>query len=107
MNADGSNQVRLTNNSVEDTGPSFSPDGTKIAFRTNRDGNNEIYVMNPDGTNQTRITTNATSDTYPFWGMASTNTIRRAPFDFDGDMKTDISIFRPAPAEWWYLRSSQ
>lgn len=29
-----------------------------------------------------------------------------APFDLDGDRKTDISIFRPAPAEWWYLRSS-
>jgi hypothetical protein len=27
-------------------------------------------------------------------------------FDFDGDHKTDISIFRPAPAEWWYSRSS-
>ncbi|NNE66968.1 MAG: hypothetical protein HKN33_10430 [Pyrinomonadaceae bacterium] len=30
----------------------------------------------------------------------------RIPFDFDGDSRTDISIFRPAPAEWWYLRSS-
>ncbi len=30
----------------------------------------------------------------------------RAPFDYDGDNKTDISIFRPAPGEWWYLRSS-
>lgn len=29
-----------------------------------------------------------------------------APFDFDGDGKTDVSIFRPAPGEWWYLRSS-
>jgi len=27
-------------------------------------------------------------------------------FDFDGDGKTDISIFRPGPGEWWYLRSS-
>jgi photosystem II stability/assembly factor-like uncharacterized protein len=28
------------------------------------------------------------------------------PFDFDGDGKTDIGIFRPAPAEWWYRQSS-
>ncbi len=31
---------------------------------------------------------------------------KNAPFDFDGDCKTDISIFRPAAGEWWYLRSS-
>ncbi len=33
-------------------------------------------------------------------------TAGRSPFDFDGDNKTDISIFRPAPGEWWYLKSS-
>ena len=27
-------------------------------------------------------------------------------FDFDGDSKTDLSIFRPGPGEWWWLRSS-
>lgn len=30
----------------------------------------------------------------------------RAPFDFDGDGKTDIGIFRPSVAEWWIDRSS-
>jgi uncharacterized delta-60 repeat protein len=27
-------------------------------------------------------------------------------FDFDGDSKTDISIYRPSLGQWWYLRSS-
>jgi photosystem II stability/assembly factor-like uncharacterized protein len=29
-----------------------------------------------------------------------------APFDFDGDGRTDISIFRSSPAEWWFRQSS-
>ncbi len=33
-------------------------------------------------------------------------TRQKAPFDFDGDGKTDLSIFRHDPGEWWYLRSS-
>jgi len=58
MNADGTNRVKLTNNS-EPTGtinPSWSPDSTMIAFVSRRDGNSDIYVMNADGTNQTRLT---------------------------------------------------
>ena len=30
----------------------------------------------------------------------------KSPFDFDGDNKTDISVYRPAPGEWWLNRSS-
>ena len=32
--------------------------------------------------------------------------VPNSPFDFDGDSRTDISIFRPLVGEWWYLKSS-
>lgn len=39
-----------------------------------------------------------------FWAIPANN--NRTPFDFDGDSKTDISIFRPSVGEWWYQQSS-
>ena len=39
MNADGTGQVRLTNNAAADSEPAFSPDGQRIAFESARDGN--------------------------------------------------------------------
>ncbi len=38
-------------------------------------------------------------------GSCLTN-LAKSPFDFDGDSRTDVSIFRPASGEWWYLKSS-
>ena len=67
-NAAGSAQTRLTFNTDTDWLPSWSPDGTKIAFATDRDGNSEIYVMNNDGTEQTNFTNNVSEDTRPSWG---------------------------------------
>ncbi len=68
MNADGSNEVRLTENNFQDSLPSWSPDGSKIAFTTNRDGGDfEIYVMNVDGTNLTRLTNSPGEDAHPMW----------------------------------------
>ena len=59
MNADGTGQARLTNNAAYDSDPSWSPDGSRIAFNSDRDGNYEVYVMNADGTGQARLTNNA------------------------------------------------
>ena len=44
-----------------------SPEQTKIAFESNRDGNWEIYVMNADGSEQTNLTNNPAMDTFPSW----------------------------------------
>ena len=67
MNADGSGQVNLTNNPAEDYPAGWSPDGSKILFETNRDGNYEIYVMNADGSGQVNLTNNPASDADPAW----------------------------------------
>ena len=70
MDADGSNQTNLTNAPTAfDLAPAWSPDGTKIAFASSRDGssNLEIYVMDADGDNQTNLTNNAATDTNPAW----------------------------------------
>ena len=52
--------------------PSYSPDGTQIAFRGDLDlvepsGDEEIYVMNADGTNVRQLTSNADFDSAPSW----------------------------------------
>jgi Tol biopolymer transport system component len=65
MKADGSDARRLTNNPAFDAGPTFSPDGTRIAFVSHRDGNYEIYLMNADGTDQHRLTHNPAKDREP------------------------------------------
>jgi TolB protein len=47
--------------------PIWSPDGSKIAFTTNRDGNPEIYVMNADGSGARRMTNSPAIDVSPTW----------------------------------------
>jgi len=65
MDANGTNRVNLTNNSSYDWSPNFSPDGSLIAFCSDRDGNGEIYIMNLDGTNQTNLTNHPEYDNFP------------------------------------------
>ena len=113
MEADGSNQTRLTNNPGYDISPKWSPDGTKIAFVSSRDGNNyEIYVMNADGSNQTRLTNNPGYDTSPEWSPDGTKIAfvsRREGNDYeiyvmnaDGSNQTRLTNnpgYEPSP-EW-------
>jgi Tol biopolymer transport system component len=45
----------------------YSPDGTKVAFHTNYDGDYEICVENADGTHVRRLTHNSSTDAFPTW----------------------------------------
>src|SRR5215211_5666781 len=102
MNADGSEQTNISNNTAFDGYPHWSPDGKKIAFMTSRDGiNYEIYVMNADGTSQTRLTNNADLDAEPIWSPDGTKIAFRSDrynhnyqiyvMNADGSEQTNIS----------------
>jgi TolB protein len=69
MNSNGTNAVQLTSAANTSVRPSWSRDGGKIAFTTNRDGllNFEIYVMNTDGSERTRLTMIPAADNSPAW----------------------------------------
>ena len=56
VSSDGLWQTQLTDNDGWDSSPDFSPDGTKIAFTSERDAPAAIYMMNSDGTDQRRLT---------------------------------------------------
>src|SRR5215212_9247062 len=66
MNPDGSGVTQLTTAGSE-FAPAWSPDGSKIAFQSHRDGNTEIYAMNANGSGQTNLTNSPGHDEYPDW----------------------------------------
>jgi len=52
---------------VDDFRPVWSPDGTKIAFASDRSGGREIYKMTSSGDQQTNLTNNSVYDDRPSW----------------------------------------
>jgi Tol biopolymer transport system component len=71
MNADGSGLVNLTDSLAYDDWPAWSPDGSKIAFQSDRYVNAgqplDIYVMNADGSNVSQLTSGSHNDAEPAW----------------------------------------
>lgn len=75
MNTDGTGITCISNSPGNDMEPAWSPDGKKIAFRSERDGNWGIYVMNADGTGQTRLTNSPEGEFDPRWSPDGTRII--------------------------------
>ena len=68
MNADGTAVKRLTRDPAGDEAPSWSPDGSRIAFMTHRDGQWEVYTMSAtDGSGLVNISNYPGFDGAPAW----------------------------------------
>ena len=65
MRPDGSGHAQLTDDDAIDRGPGWSPDGSKIAFESERTGGGDIYVMSADGPNETRLTSYGGEESSP------------------------------------------
>jgi len=59
--------ARLTDTNAIDTSPSYSPDGNKVVFTSDRGGRAQIYVMNADGSNPQRISFGDGTYSEPVW----------------------------------------
>jgi len=68
MSSDGSNRLRLVEGqSGFLSAPSWSPDGSRIAFASDRGGNADIWIMNSDGSNLVNVTDHEAKDHSPAW----------------------------------------
>ncbi len=116
--------TNVSNNPADDTEPSFSPDGTEIAFSSDRDGDYEIYTMDTDpATNDAgRLTSNTDDDRHPAFSpdgtriaFSGTDSLNRIDIyamdaqDTDGDgngdnqtnLTVDQSLGGPSSAPDW------
>ncbi len=92
IHADGTNEKRLTNNDFYDGFPSWSPDGSKILFQSNREGENNffIYVMNSDGSNVQKIP-NTEGGNYAKWSRDGS----KIAFFAERSGNTEIYLINP------------
>jgi Tol biopolymer transport system component len=65
--ADGTEYRRVTDDAFRDRGPMWSPDGTRIAFYSDRSGEYELWTIRPDGSGLVQITQGAGTAGWPVW----------------------------------------
>ena len=79
--ADGTNAQAITGNEANNLEPAWSPDGTQIAYMSDRDGSREIYVFNLETGEETRLTDNSNREAFPVWSPDGTQIAYTSGFD--------------------------
>jgi Tol biopolymer transport system component len=101
MNADGTNRAQFPGGGG--LLATYSPDGAKIVYTCCVfDQSHRVRTANASGGSERILTPSSTGNTTPDWQGFIVP--RPAPFDFDGDRRSDISVFRPGAGFWYIAR---
>lgn len=89
----GGRAVPITSNVEMDDNPVWSPDGTAIAFASNRNGNNDIYTVAAEGGQPKRLTWHSNSDVPSDWSPDGKKIVLRGNRDiaYNGIMEIDVA----------------
>ena len=102
-NDDGTNPVNITTHPSHIYAVKWSPNGTKIVFETNWDGNREIYTMNADGSGLLRLTNHSATDQSPSWSPDSSKIVfvsNRSGAYLTYTMNSNGTSVTPLSARW-------
>jgi Tol biopolymer transport system component len=91
INADGTDLTQLTHSPAFEFDPSWSPDGTQIAYRSDRGDESEIWIMNADGTGQRRLTAGLS----PAWSPDGSSIAYASPGHDPNPPLSGLSIMNP------------
>jgi TolB protein len=108
-NPDGTGLRQLTDHPGYDAEATISPDGSRIVFTSDRDGDLELYVMDADGGNVRRLTHDAGYDGGAFFSPDGSRIVYRAHHPTDPAELADYRallrerLIRPGQVEIWVM----
>lgn len=110
MPSSGGGGSRIINDSLVEEFPIWSPNGFDLlvsGIDIFQDNYPQAYVMSADGSSSTKLTDTSAAEYVSDWYRPPTQVIDQATlFDYDGDDKADLSVWRPLDNTWYLLRST-
>ncbi|MFK7960780.1 MAG: S41 family peptidase [Phycisphaerales bacterium] len=97
VGTDGGRAMRLTSHPADETRSTWSPDGERIAFNSNRDGYNNIWTMRADGTDLQRVTDLDATATITDWAEVDGEEMILFSGRLDSDVYRDGRPYKVSP----------